>query len=294
MHRIIIIALIAMLFGSPIYSQQEEQDLLKWRQKRLTSLTSDEGWVTLAGLFWLKEGENSFGSSPENNLIANYPDFPAKAGVFLRRGEKVEFLTEAGVTITHDKNPVTRMILTDDREGRQTILRCKGFSWYLLLRGDRLGIRMKWNEHPNRHKLTGLPAYTFSADWRIKGRFIPYAQPKTLTIASVIGTQSEEACPGEIHLTIKGQKIILYPTGTRDEMSLMFGDATNGKETYDGGRFLPLSAPDDQNEMIVDFNYAYNPPCVFTPFATCPVPVTENILSVGIEAGEKMVELFPH
>jgi uncharacterized protein (DUF1684 family) len=293
MHKVLIFPMI-LVFSFTMFGQQVDQDLLKWREKRLASLTSEEGWVTLAGLYWLTEGDNSFGRSPENKLIANYPAFPERAGTFRRRGETVEFIAQTGVTITRDGEPVTATILRDDREGKPTLLRFLTFSWHLIVRGDRLGVRMKWSQHPNRGKLTALPAYPSSPDWRIKARFKPYDIPKKMMIPSVIGTQSEEDCPGEIHLTIRGTDLVLYPTGTREAMSLIFGDATNGHETYAGGRFLPLPGPDEQNEMIIDFNYAYNPPCVFTPFATCPVPVSENILSVGIEAGEKMVELFPH
>ncbi len=279
---------------SALDAQTYEEEINRWRKTRLERLTAEDGWVTLAGLFWLADGENSFGRSPKNNLVANYPDFPEKAGIFIVKGAEVKFKVHQGIVITCENHPISEIKLTSDLEGTPTVLQYGTFSWYLIRRGERIGIRMKWSEHPNRKKLIGIPSYPVSDEWRVKGRFTPYETPKKLMIPTVIGIDSAEECPGEIHLSVKGHEIVLYPTGNRESMALMFGDAGNGGDTYAGGRFLPLESPDKEGNIIIDFNRAYNPPCVFTPYATCPIPIEENILPFPVEAGEKTVELFPH
>ncbi len=294
MKRLVIISLLFIVL-TPLFSVHSyEEEIQAWRKTRLEKLTADGGWVTLAGLFWLRQGENKFGSSPQNHLIANYPEFPETIGVFTVANGSVTFTSHSGVTVFCNSEPVSSLELVSDQDGKPSVLNHKSFSWFLIKRGELLGIRMKWASHPNRERLTMIPCYPISTDWRIKARFIPYETPKKMMVSSVIGTQSEEECPGEIQLTIKNQAIVFYPTGQRDSLSLIFGDAGNGKESYSGGRFLPLGKPDDKNELLLDFNLAYNPPCVFTPFATCPIPVPENIIDLVIEAGEKMVHLFDH
>jgi len=294
MKRPLTVCVLLILWASFCVAQTSEEEINVWRKNRLEKLTAEDGWVTLAGLFWLREGENSFGRSPENHLIANYAEFPEKVGAFISSKGSVTFTARPETDVLCNHKPVTSIQLVSDQDGKPTILQYKTFSWYLIKRGELLGIRMKWSEHPNRKRLLEIPAYPISAKWRIKGRYIPYSTPKKLMIPSVIGTESEEDCPGEIHLTLNNHPIVLYPTGSRDSLSLIFSDASNGKETYAGGRFLPLPRPDESNEIILDFNKAYNPPCVFTPFATCPIPIPENNIELPIESGEKMVHLFVH
>lgn len=294
MKRYFIPCLLMFFSTVLVFAQNHEEEIRSWQKKRLQSLTAEEGWVTLAGLFWLEGGENSFGKSADNRLIANYPGLPDYIGVFSVEHHRVSFSAQPGIEVNCDGKPISRIEMTSDQDGKATVLRYKAFSWYVIKRGDRLGVRMKWSDHPNRKKLTHIPSYPISDTWRIKARYIAYDTARTLSIPTVIGIDSEEECPGEIHLRINGQAIVLYPTGTRDSLGLMFGDATNGRETYSAGRFLPLPKPDESNEMILDFNLAYNPPCVFTPFATCPMPIPENIIGIPVEAGEKMVDLFPH
>lgn len=275
-------------------AQAYEQEIISWRKARLERLVGEDGWVTLAGLFWLTEGENSFGKAPQNKLIANYADLPDQIGVFIVRNGTVTFKAHPGTTVYCQQQPVDSLSMISDQEEHPTVIRYQSFSWLLIKRGERFGIRMKWSEHPNRKALKAIPAYPVSEAWRIQARFFPYATPRKVWVPSVIGIDSPEECPGEIRLQIGQRQITFYPTGSRDSLSLIFGDASNGRDTYSGGRFLPLDKPDENNGLLIDFNLAYNPPCVFTPFATCPMPTQENIIDLAIEAGEKMVDLFAH
>lgn len=279
---------------TPAGAETYEEEINAWRKNRLERLTADDGWVTLAGLFWLREGENRFGRSPSNNLVANYPGFPDQAGVFSVAGTEVRFRAHGQADIRCQGQPVSELRLTSDLDGPPTVLHFQAFSWHLIQRGEKLGIRMKWSDHPNRKRLTRIPSFPVSTEWRVTGRFYPYKTPKKLMIPSVIGIDNAEECPGEIRLRVKGHEVIFYPTGNRDSLTLLFGDAGNGGESYSGGRFLPLEAPDREGNIVVDFNRAYNPPCVFTPYATCPIPIMENILPFPVEAGEKNLELFSH
>jgi len=214
--------------------------------------------------------------------------------VFEVSADRVVFRAQPGVEVFREDKTVDSLELVSDLKGRPTLLRTGAFSWHLIQRSELLGVRLKWADHPNRSKQKEIPAFPIDPAWRMEADFRPYEQPRKLLITSIVGTASEEECPGEIHLTIKGEKIVLYPTGSRDSLSLLFGDASNGRESYIGGRFLPLGRPDEKNEIVVDFNLAYSPPCAFTPFATCPMVLPENIIPLAVTAGEKEAGLFDH
>ncbi len=277
-----------------IFPRNYEEEILAWRKNRLARLTAADGWVTLAGLFWLQPGENSLGSGSENGLRVHNTEFPEKAGVFEVGDGRVLFRAQAGVEVFCEEKKIDSLELVSDLKGRPTLLRSGAFSWHLIQRGELLGVRLRWADHPNRVKLKEIPAFPVDPAWRIKARFLPYEKPKKVLVPSVIGTSSEEECPGEIHLEIKGEAVILYPTGSRESLGLLFGDAGNGRESYIGGRFLPLGKPNEKNEIILDFNLAYSPPCAFTPFATCPMVLPENILPLPVTAGEKEAGPFEH
>jgi uncharacterized protein (DUF1684 family) len=259
-----------------------------WRAEREAGLRKDDGWLTLAGLFWLSPGENTFGSDPGNDLVFPAGKAPAKAGVFRLEGREVTVEVEPGVPVSSDGRPVTRMVLASDVEGAPTVLALGPLSFSVIERGERIGVRLKDRESPVLAGFAGIESYPVSLAWRLEARFEPYDPPRRIRVPNVLGTPTEETCPGALVLARDGETFRLEPTGEPGEdLFLVFGDATNGRETYGGGRFLYAPWPKPGEPAVLDFNRAYNPPCVFTPYATCPLPPRQNRLPFPVEAGEK-------
>ena len=264
------------------YTQQIENV----RKERNDGLKDDNSWLTLVGLYWLDEGENRFGSSAGNKVI--FPEkVPAVAGTFLRKGNAVSIQVEPGVPVTLDGKPVTSMDLRKDVDRDATILQIGSISFFVIQRGDRIGVRIKDKESPVRTAFHSLDFYPVRPDWRVEARFEPYQPAKKVKVPNVLGQVAEEDSPGAVVFERNGKTYRLDTLGSVDEgLFLIFADETNGKETYGAGRFLDAAPPKD-GKVTVDFNVAYNPPCAFTAFATCPLPPAQNRLALRVEAGEK-------
>jgi uncharacterized protein (DUF1684 family) len=261
-----------------------------WRAKRTASLKKEDGWLTLVGLFWLREGRNSFGADPKTNLIV-FPAAPAgkpMGSLDLSRGV-VTLRTEPYAGLTAGGSPITTMTLRSDAEGEPTVLRHGSISFYLIKRGDRLGVRVKDSRNPALLKFHGIDSYPIDLKWRFVARFDAYPGGKTIPVPNVLASVEREKSPGAVVFDLGGKEFridAVTESGTED-LFLIFGDRTNGVETYGGGRFLYTAPPDKTGRVVLDFNKAYNPPCVFTPYATCPLPPTQNRLATRVEAGEK-------
>lgn len=265
------------------YVQQVENA----RKERNEGLKNEDSWLTLVGLYWLDEGENRFGSSAGNKVI--FPEkVPAVAGAFVRKGNAVSIRVEPGVTVTlDDGKPVTAMDLRKDADGETTVLHMGSISFFAIQRGDRIGVRIKDKESPVRTGFHGLDFYPIQPAWRVEARFEPYKPAKKVKIPNVLGQVIEEDSPGAVVFERNGKTHRIDTLGSVDEgLFLIFADETNGKETYGAGRFLD-AAPPKEGKVTVDFNVAYNPPCAFTAFATCPLPPAQNRLALRVEAGEK-------
>ncbi len=264
-----------------------ETETREWHQKRISNLTSEEGWLTLVGLHWLKEGANRFGSAPDNDF-----DFPASApahiGTLTRKGDTVTLAVQPGVTLKKGGQPFTGGQVRDDSTGAPDLLEVGTFRFFVIRRGDKLGLRVKDTEAEARKKFHGIPTYPVSAAWRIEGRFEPAATPRTLAVPTVLGTVDDMPSPGTVVFTVDGQEYRLDPVQEKgsDQFFFIFGDLTNRTETYGAGRFLYSALPKD-GKVVLDFNRAYNPPCAFSPYATCPLPPSQNRLKLKVEAGEK-------
>ncbi|HEX4965629.1 MAG TPA: DUF1684 domain-containing protein [Thermoanaerobaculia bacterium] len=263
------------------------QQVDKWKQERTEGLKREDGWLTLVGLYWLKAGENRFGSDPGNPVILPKGKSPALAGTFVREGDAVTVRPEPGVPLTADGKPVTGpLALTSDNTGKPVILGLGSLSFYVIKRGDRLGVRIKDKESPERVSFKGVDTFPPNPKWRVVARFEPYADKK-IPITNILGQVADEPSPGAVVFEWQGKTYRLDALGdTKEGLNLIFGDTTNGKTTYGAGRFLDTEAPKD-GTVVVDFNTAYNPPCAFTAFATCPLPPAQNKLAVAVEAGEK-------
>ncbi len=268
-------------------SEEYAESIAEWDSNRLERLKAPGGWLNLAGLFWLNEGENTIGSSSENHHV--FRRGPENIGKIILRDDGVEFVAAPGVPVMSGEEQVERVELITDAEGRATRLSVDSLQFFLIRRGDRIGIRLRDFQHPRIEQLTRIDRYPPDQDWIIRARFIEDEEGLTINIPNVLGDINEESVPGIFEFEYEGETYRLYPTGSRENPFLIFGDETSGIETYGGGRFLSPGAPGEDGYVSIDFNKAYNPPCAFSDYATCPLAPRENILPFSVTAGEKRV-----
>ncbi len=264
-------------------------DVEKWRADRLARLTAEDGWLTLVGLSWLNEGENSVGAAPSNAVVFPAGRSPLLLGRIRVAGGKAHLDVASGVDVTRDGEKVRSIDLASDEKGEPTVLRHGTLTFYLIRRGDRLGVRVKDAGAPARKAFHGIDSYPISPEWRVETRFEPHAAGQTIAVPNVLGNVTQEPSPGAFVFRIGGREYRLdaIEEEGETELFLIFGDRTNGTTTYGAGRFLYAPRPGADGRSVVDFNKAYNPPCAFSPFATCPLPPPQNRLPIPIAAGEK-------
>lgn len=264
-------------------------EIEKWRARRIERLTSDDGWLAVVGLFWLEPGENRVGSGAVNRVLLPAGKAPHTLGKIRYSDGRAWLEVARGVRVTHEGKPVQSIDLESDEKGEPTLVRHETLSLHLIKRGDRLGVRVRDSESDARRAFRGIPSYPVSTAWRVPARFEPYPAGKKIPIPNVLGTVSNDPSPGAVVFRVGGRtfRIDAVEEEGSDELFLIFGDRTNGVETYGAGRFLyvPRAGPD--GKMVVDFNKAYNPPCAFTAYATCPLPPPQNRLALEVKAGEK-------
>jgi uncharacterized protein (DUF1684 family) len=278
---------IAAHADGPNDAEEYLREIDEWDQKRLLSLKNPEGYLSLAGLFPLIEGKNRFGSAEDNDLV--FPaGSPATAGVFVLKAGAVSVEVAGGVEIMSNDTVVTSVVLRSDAEGEPTVLAMGALRFYVIERSGNLYVRLKDLESELLKHFEGVDRFPVDVAWRIEGRFEPYDPPKRIMVPNQLGGEFEEDCPGRVVFEVGGEACSLEPmNASRGRLFFVFGDATSGLETYGGGRFLVSEPPSDDGIVVLDFNKAYNPPCVFSPFATCPLPHEANRLAARIEAGEK-------
>ena len=283
-----ITAIFALTATAQVSAQDSyEHELAEWRGQRVATLKGPDGWLNLAGLYWLEEGPNSFGASADNDLVAPAGSAP-KLGEFLVDNGTVTFRTEPGVDVSLDESPVTEILLADDQEKEATLLTSGSLAWTVIRRMDRLGVRLRDYDHPAVTAFAGIESYPTDAKWRLEARFEPYPEPRTIRVPTVVeGLGWEPTVPGTLEFEARGQSLSLEAYRSDDGFLIVFADGTTGGTTYPAGRYLAANLPSDDGTTILDFNKAYNPPCVFSEYATCPLATPRNRLPVAIEAGEK-------
>jgi uncharacterized protein (DUF1684 family) len=264
-----------------------------WRAQRVERLKAENGWLTLVGLFWLKPGENGIGSDRGNGVVLPAGTAPGRAGSLVLSGSAVTAKLDPDAGFESDGRPASTLPLqADTAPGGPTIVRRGSVSFYVIARGQRIGVRVKDSESEARRNFRGIDNYPVDPKWRIVARFDPYRSPKRIPVPNVLGDVTQEPSPGVLVFDVGGREYRLEPVleeGEKDYF-VIFGDQTNGHETYGGGRFLYVAPPDARSRTVIDFNKAYNPPCVFSPYATCPLPPSQNKLALRVEAGEKAYE----
>jgi uncharacterized protein (DUF1684 family) len=253
-----------------------------WRAARDARLRGRDGWLALVGLCWLTPGENHVGAHPSSHVVLHGHEIPPRVGSMWLEDGRVRFVPHEGVELAE-------MTLEDDSAGDPTVLELGTLRFHLIKRGERLGVRVRDARAPALVTFAGLPHFPFDPSWRVQARLEPAAPDATIEIVDITGAHSRDATPGSVAFERDGRtwRIAALPGDEDGSLWLIFGDATNGTDTYAGGRFLYTEPVAADGSVIVDFNLAYNPPCVFSQYATCPLPPAENRLDLRIEAGER-------
>lgn len=253
-----------------------------WRAERYAALRRPMGWLTLAGLAWLKPGPNRVGADPAADVVL--PSGPAEAGVLTVGAGGVR----ASGAFRLDGRSVDDLPLESDRAGEPTILEVGPLRLCVIERGGRLAVRTWDTDAPALRTFRGIDHWPVDPAWRFRARFEP-TPGRRLAVPDVIGASDEQEAPADVVFETGGREHRLQALrgGPSGELWLVFGDLTNRRETYGGGRFLYTSPPDEEGAVLLDFNRAYNPPCVFSPYATCPLPWPANRLDLRVEAGER-------
>jgi uncharacterized protein len=259
------------------------KELRAWHQKRMESLKSESGWLNLSGLFWLKEGQNTFGTDKKNNIV--FPKGAAMMGQFtLDKGEvTVEIDPKAEVLV--NKKPISLLKVFPSE--KNLVMQSGSLRWFIIKRGDKYGIRLRDLESETVTHFKDVETYPIDETWRVKAKLITSAMGKTVDITDVLGNTAPQASPGSLVFKIKDKTYSLDALSEGNELFIIFADDTNGKETYGAGRFLYANKPDATGYVYLDFNKAINPPCAFTPYATCPLPPKQNKLGLSVVVGEK-------
>jgi uncharacterized protein (DUF1684 family) len=277
-------------FGAGMSKGQDPgyvQSIEDWHAARVKRLTAEDGWLTLVGLFPLTDGNHTFGSAKDNEFV--FPAGAEHAGS-INVADTVYTLTsapEAGMTLKGSALTGTTTLMSD-AHGSPSKVQMGSIQFYVIDRAPNRFLRVKDANSPVRRNFTAIERYAVTDQWRFDAVFEPYNPPRLIKVPNILGYEDDVPCPGVLKFKRKGQTFRLEPLAREgDELSIVFGDATSGHETYGGGRELYVPVPGPDGRTVIDFNKAYNPPCVFTQFATCPLPTRENVLPFKVEAGEK-------
>lgn len=265
-----------------------------WTAARDQRLRSPDGWLALVGLHWLTPGEHELGQHPSNAIHLSGHDIPPLAGHLLVTDDlQASIRPHHGAGLTSAGQPITEELqLADDRGGEPTIVELGPLRMHLIRRGvngERLGLRVRDRNAPALRAFEGVPRFPIDPGWRVRGRLERATGPRTIAVPDVIGDVVDMPSPGDVILPLPGGEQRLHALEEEDDaLWLIFGDATNGTETYAPGRFLVTGPVQADGSVVVDFNLAYNMPCVFSPYATCPLPPEGNRLTIRVPAGEQL------
>ena len=265
-------------------SEEYIKAINEWKENRDVRLRAPTGYVNLVGLYWLEEGVNTFGSDSSNSLVFP-PNAPAFMGTFNLKDSVVTFKSSDSLQVVVDSNIAKNLVI--DKPNSGPTMEYQNFKWFVIERAGNIGIRLRDVELPSTKKPLNIPYFEVNKEWIITAKFKPFEAPKKYKIDNILGHSFQEDIKGELIFEKDGATYSLLPLMDENGIFLMFADETSGLETYGAGRYLVADVPDQNNEVILDFNKAYNPPCAFTDFATCPLPPQENILDLSITAGEQ-------
>jgi len=264
-----------------------QQEIDAWHQKRIQGLRAENGWLNLVGLFWLEEGRNSFGTAATNRLVFPTGKIAAEAGYFERKEKEVRLVVTGDDQVLIKERPVRDAVIFHADSTRPVVVSRGSLRWTIIKREDKYGVRLRDLQSAQLDAFTGIDRYPVDSNWRVEAVLEKAQESKSIAITNVLGQTSAQASPGRLAFTLNGQRYTLDALEEGKELFIIFADETSGNGTYPSGRFVYAEKPGPDGKTILDFNKAYNPPCAFTPYATCPLPPKQNVLPVAVTAGEK-------
>lgn len=266
-------------------SYQEEVN--NWHSKRIESLKAENGWLNLAGLYWLDQGKNTFGTSSKNKIVFPTGTITDEAGYFERNGDVITFFASPNAKVLVNGTEVKQAVVFHPDSVRSApVLSYGNLKWTFIKRDDKIGLRLRNLKSETLAHFKGIERFPVKEEWKAEAT-IQKSASSTVAITNVLGQTNQQKTPGTLVFKIDGKEYKLDPIDEGNKLLLVFGDATSGNETYPAGRFISVDKPGADGKTIIDFNKAYNPPCAFSPYATCPLPPKQNILPIPITAGEK-------
>ncbi len=258
-----------------------------WHAGRIERLRAEDGWLTLVGLHPLRDGVNTVGSSADAD-VRLIDKAPARVGVLEIGGGDIAFTAEPGSDVRFAGDAIETIAMRTDMEEDTTVLAVGTLNFFVIDREGLLLLRVKDAESVTRRDFAGIVRYPVDESWRVTARLVPHDPPRGVSMPNALGQTSEEPSPGVLIFELAGETCSLIPVGEPGEgLFIVFADATTGGETYGGGRFLSTEPPAADGSVVLDFNKAANPPCVFTPYATCPRPPEGNTLADSVRGGER-------
>lgn len=287
-----LIIFFATFFVSSTHAQNLNTDtsyvrqIVSWDLQRAKNLKSENGWLNLIGLFWLNEGANTMGSNANNSIVLDAKKSEDFIGTLTLKNGRVDFESKSK-NISCNNNTFTSGLIYADSMSKPVTLAYKSLRWFIIKRGNKYGVRMRDLESEAVLSFKKIERFTINEKWKVEAQFIPYESEQIMGIKDVIGLTTPTKLAGKLHFTIDGKAYTLDCTREDNDLFIVFADETSGNSTYIAGRFLYAAYPSNGNKVILDFNKAYNPPCAFTNYATCPLPLPQNVLKIAIEAGEK-------
>jgi uncharacterized protein (DUF1684 family) len=263
-----------------------KEELKAWDKRRADILLSPTGWVNVRGLFWLNEGINSFGSGKDNDIVFPEGKIAGKAGFFVLRDSVVSMQLLPGIAVTSKGKPASSGQIYPPDSSKIKSFDVGSLQWFVIRRGDKIGIRLRDFDTEKLKAFQGIERFTPDLKWRVKAKL--RVQPgKTIEMINVLGQTILNPVKGTLTFELDGESYTLDAIDEEGKLFIIFGDVTNGSETYGAGRYLYAAMPESGDIVDLDFNHAINPPCAFTEFATCLLPPKQNVLPVKVEAGEK-------
>jgi len=264
-----------------------EAEIEEWRVGRLERLKGPTGYLNLAGLFWLAADSTTLGSAADNDIVLPAAAAP-RVGKLEMTADGVMLVAESGVDVRQGDVPVDSILLADDTTENPVTIIHGSLVWTIIKRDDRYALRLRDYDHPAIEAFPPIEYFPISTELRVEATLREFPEPRVLNVETVIeGLGWKPESPGKVEFEVGGEPFELEAYASGDELFFVFGDQTSGRETYPAGRFLYADWPEDSGTTVLDFNRAYNPPCAFNDFATCPVASPQNRLATRIEAGEK-------
>jgi uncharacterized protein len=263
-------------------------EIRRWDSQRVANLKAENGWLNLAGLLFLPKGTSSFGSGKQATVKFPAGTIDELAGTFVVSDSAVNIITNKEIVVTVNGRSTHQATIFHKDSTSSPEVRYGNLKWNIIERDGKFAIRLRNLQSDAVKNFKGIERYIIDSAWRVKAVMRENIIPVMIPITNILGNTSNQPSPGKLFFTINGKQYSLDALdGGKDELFIIFGDETNGLQTYPSGRYVYIKRPGANGITWIDFNKAYNPPCAFTDYATCPLPPKQNILTLSVTAGEK-------